>query len=337
MAATARRVVATPPSLCPTFHGAPRPTIIAIGATVPPVGTRARVASHSSAPATYSDPNPIVSDNVVAFNEDMEAVYRPLPMVESPPTTPTSGSRDSGPRCLICFEPKPFAPSTTPRCTHTTRVCEECLARHLQISVCDRGFTNVTCPVLSCREVLSYTDMKTVVKDQSVLDRYERLLLRRTLDKLPNFVWCKNPSCSSGQIHDSDSPCANVKCNACEEESCFKHDVPWHTGLSCSQYDAKMKQTGQAGKTRASENYISKNAKACPNPSCGRMIEKAHGCDHMTCMEPMGCGHEFCWCCLADYKPIHERGNHYHKRRCRHYDSRLKLAIKRALVWILRL
>ncbi|CAE6464003.1 unnamed protein product [Rhizoctonia solani] len=261
--------------------------------------------------------------------------FLPGPSRYELPSTPSSPAE---PRCMVCFEPKTLTAIGTSNCSHNSRVCEECLERHIEISVCDRGFTNVTCPLLSCNEVLSYEDILAGVNNKDVLSRYERLLLRRALDQLPNFVWCKNPQCSSGQFHDNDpTSCPNVKCNTCGHESCFVHDTPWHQGFTCSQYDSKMKRSAQAGKIRANETYISKHAKACPNPGCGRTIEKGYGCDHMTCMGPMGCGHEFCWCCLADYKPIHEQGSHLHKRRCRHYDSRLKLAMKRALVWILRL
>ncbi|KAG9087657.1 hypothetical protein FRC06_002439, partial [Ceratobasidium sp. 370] len=34
------------------------------------------------------------------------------------------------------------------------------------------------------------------------LERYEELLLRRLLQNEPNFVWCKNPACKSGQIYE---------------------------------------------------------------------------------------------------------------------------------------
>ena len=39
----------------------------------------------------------------------------------------------------------------------------------------------------------------------------------------------------------------------------------------------------------------------------------------MTCRRPGGCGHEFCWLCLADFQEIQEGGNAYHHTTCRHY------------------
>ena len=39
-----------------------------------------------------------------------------------------------------------------------------------------------------------------------------------------------------------------------------------------------------------------------PCPSCKKPIEKNQGCNHMTCPTASGgCGHEFCWICLAPW------------------------------------
>ena len=65
---------------------------------------------------------------------------------------------------------------------------------------------------------------------------------------------------------------------------------------------------------RATHSWIAQNCKKCPQCSC--RIEKASGCDHMTCTK---CRHEFCWSCLADYAAIRRDGNHRHDSSCKHY------------------
>ncbi|QRV72381.1 Serine/arginine repetitive matrix protein [Ceratobasidium sp. AG-Ba] len=75
----------------------------------------------------------------------------------------------------------------------------------------------------------------------------------------------------------------------------------------------------RAQEDRASQDLINRVAKTCPNKNCGRKIEKAEGCDHMTCRRPAGCGHEFCWICLASYDLIRRQGNHHHNPTCTHY------------------
>lgn len=51
-----------------------------------------------------------------------------------------------------------------------------------------------------------------------------------------NFIWC-TAGCGSGQIHDSDARHPIVSCLYCGQRSCFQHNVPWHEGLTCKEYD----------------------------------------------------------------------------------------------------
>mmetsp|Transcript_62783 Transcript_62783/g.53250 ORF Transcript_62783/g.53250 Transcript_62783/m.53250 type:complete len:90 (+) Transcript_62783:106-375(+) len=38
-------------------------------------------------------------------------------------------------------------------------------------------------------------------------------------------------------------------------------------------------------------------------PKCSQNIEKNSGCNHMTCQKSVGgCGHEFCWLCLKEWR-----------------------------------
>ncbi|KAL5637153.1 hypothetical protein ACGC1H_000964 [Rhizoctonia solani] len=109
-----------------------------------------------------------------------------------------------------------------------------------------------------------------------------------------------------------------VICGHCRARSCFRHQVPWHSGLTCEQYTNATKYKQE---NHASEEYIAKHAKRCPNPSCRCPILKIDGCDHMICHRPGGCGHEFCWACLAGYATIREQGNHHHGVDCPHYSE----------------
>ncbi|CAE6487568.1 unnamed protein product [Rhizoctonia solani] len=222
--------------------------------------------------------------------------------------------------CLICLDVPDAFPQNRPttRCAHSVTVCAPCLEQHISHAVLSQGLTTIACPDSSCRQNMEYADVIRGTKNaRACQDRYEALLLRRTLEAEPNFVWCKSANCNWGQVHESGANAPIVICQVCRARSCFTHNVPWHTGLTCAQYSAQ-----HAHKERdnaASEAYISQHAKQCPNPSCGRRIEKSEGCDHMTCRLPAGCGHEFCWVCLADYRPIRRDGNHHHNSTCRYY------------------
>ena len=61
-------------------------------------------------------------------------------------------------------------------------------------------------------------------------------------------------------------------------------------------WEAKNKSEGENAK------WLIVNTKQCPN--CHKYIEKNQGCNHMTCRkEAGGCGYEFCWICLGEWKP----------------------------------
>lgn len=51
-----------------------------------------------------------------------------------------------------------------------------------------------------------------------------------------NFFWCTS-GCGSGQIHESGQDQPIVICLHCNHRSCFHHNVAWHQGLTCDEYD----------------------------------------------------------------------------------------------------
>ena len=98
---------------------------------------------------------------------------------------------------------------------------------------------------------------------------------------MPNFAMCLDPGCSSGQIHDGGNDHPIMTCDTCHFKTCFTHMMPWHTGLTCSEYDAQQKERFE--QEAASEKFVSETSVICPNPNCGFRIYKYTGCDHMRC------------------------------------------------------
>ncbi|KAF8319085.1 hypothetical protein DL93DRAFT_2225496 [Clavulina sp. PMI_390] len=218
--------------------------------------------------------------------------------------------------CTVCRDEKPTgefpekAPTTS--CAHSPTVCTICLARHIEAEVNGKGDThNVNCP--SCRTRMQYNDIERAASKPTFV-RYDMLLLRNELRSMPDFRYCKKPTCGSGQIHEGGSDHPIMKCVGCKALSCFKHDVPWHYEMTCEDFDATLEADVNHAATRA---YVASQTKPCPE--CARPIEKNDGCDHMTCRRPGGCGHEFCWLCLAPFDAIAREGNHRHRPTCQYY------------------
>ncbi|KAJ3092380.1 hypothetical protein HK102_007986 [Quaeritorhiza haematococci] len=231
-------------------------------------------------------------------------------VVDTPPKPLTQ-------ECTICRDDKPPTsfPSSPPtsRCTHKPTICTTCLARHIEAEVNDKSnATHIRCPIVNCRVEMQHHEIQALATPP-VFHQFDQLLLKKALRELPDFRWCKRATCGSGQDHIGGRKYPIMTCAACHFRSCFTHDVPWHSGLTCTEFE----ETLDTERNRATRAYLDRRTKPCPR--CGRSIEKNGGCDHMTCRRPGGCGYEFCWLCLAPYERILRRGNHIHRTTCQYY------------------
>ncbi|KAG8737283.1 hypothetical protein FRC12_017210 [Ceratobasidium sp. 428] len=189
-------------------------------------------------------------------------------------TSRPSTSRQAIPTCSICLDLSDDLPRDPPtsNCTHKPTVCRTCLEQYVSHAVQSGGLTTFPCPDAECKQTMEYLDIKKGAgTNKQCLERYEALLVRRLLQNEPNFVWCKNPLCDSGQIHESGDASPVVVCKVCSAESCFKHDTPWHTGLTCGEYDNRRRNT-HAQADFDSYQYLERKTKICPNRRCGRRV-----------------------------------------------------------------
>lgn len=159
---------------------------------------------------------------------------------------------------------------------------------------------------------MNYDTIKHILEgnnDRKLFERYDLFICRHRLEQMPEFIWCSNPQCGAGQLNYGGEDNNIVACIRCHQKTCFTHKVPWHSGLTCAQYDLQGDKSNHA-----SLEWITQNTKQCSR--CHYRIEKNKGCDHMTCAK---CGYEFCWSCLADFNQIRKDGNHRHDPNCKHY------------------
>ena len=198
-------------------------------------------------------------------------------------------------------------------CRHLKRiVCNACTVQHVQIAFQITFTDDVFCPELGCTVRFDYSLVRMILTlrhDQTLVDRYERYVLHREIEKMDEFIWCSNPRCNVGQLHEGGASNRIVTCHSCRQKTCFVHKVRWHEGLTCDEYSHSI-----ATDDERSQRWILRNAKRCPR--CPYHIEKKDGCDHMTCT---WCRHQFCWSCLADFGPIRQDGSHRHQSSCKHY------------------
>ncbi|CAG8434092.1 5293_t:CDS:2 [Diversispora eburnea] len=190
--------------------------------------------------------------------------------------------------CSICVEEysKSNFQKITEKCTHNNNICNACVDKHISSKMNDKGDIVIYCPYDGCGNEFEFNDVKRIVT-KKVFERYDTLTLRKTLQNMPEFKWCKNASCGSGQIHFEGDNAPIMTCEACNSKSCYTHDVPWHEDKTCAEYEEYRQ-----GADAATTDYLQQKTKACPK--CGIKIEKNEGCNHMTCTIS-SCKYEFCW------------------------------------------
>ncbi|KAI1467603.1 uncharacterized protein F4812DRAFT_430138 [Daldinia caldariorum] len=195
--------------------------------------------------------------------------------------------------CTICNEEKrvsemPNRRKTTADCDHDATACKRCLGRWIGSRLGETPWDRILCP--ECPQFLKYEDVRALAS-REVLKKYDVLATKALLSSIPEFMWCLHLGCEYGQINPAG--CSKAKCQGCKRSLCVRHNVPWHRGETCDEYDKRTRRHRK--NEEASERKIQEMSKPCPG--CERNIDKYSGCDHVTCP----CGHQWCWVCFQPY------------------------------------
>ncbi|CAE8721383.1 unnamed protein product [Polarella glacialis] len=135
--------------------------------------------------------------------------------------------------------------------------------------------------------------------------------LRTSFESTGRGQSCGRAACEpSGGARGSEVSCL------CGTRWCFGCGADAHLPVSC---DTVKKWEDKNKDSAGDASWIKAHAKLCPK--CDNPIEKNGGCMHMTCQKPGGCGHEFCWICMREWKG---------HTTCNAIDSAISLAKERA-------
>ena len=214
--------------------------------------------------------------------------------------------------CEICFTA--LQGSKCIKVAHCGHVhCSECLRHHITTKITDGDVTKIECPSAECdSEILPSVIKDLVPKD--LFERYDKLLLQRTLDTMRDIVYCPRPTCRCVTVRDETNM---GQCPSCLFCFCLLCKRAWHGVAACRLLPDDLKQLRETWETLGDEErqhlqaqygknlqsafqeydsykWIDSNAKKCP--VCSANIEKTHGCNKMTCTH---CNGNFCWLCDA--------------------------------------
>lgn len=224
--------------------------------------------------------------------------------------------------CGICFSEKLGAACLCfKECQHV--YCKACMSEYFQIQIKDGNVQCLNCPEPKCSSVATPLQVKQLVGEE-LFARYDRLLLQSSLDLMADVVYCPRVSCGTPVMVEPDSTMGI--CSGCQYAFCTLCKMGYHGVSHCklpteelrdlrdeylsASVEGKKFMEQRFGKKviqRAveesfSRDWLDENCKNCPR--CGTNIQKADGCNKMTCTS---CKQYFCWLCLG----VLSRGNPY--------------------------
>jgi hypothetical protein len=144
-------------------------------------------------------------------------------------------------QCQVCYDEKPerhFNTKYSSRCYHKERsICDDCVYQHIKQTFGKMCTDDVRCPELNCSIVFKYEAVQTILsnnKDRKLLEKYDRFVLQRQLEKMNEFIWCAH-GCGMGQLNEGQDGNNIVTCVKCHKKTCFTHKTEWHEGITCNQ------------------------------------------------------------------------------------------------------
>ncbi|KAF3702799.1 E3 ubiquitin-protein ligase RNF19A [Channa argus] len=208
------------------------------------------------------------------------------------------------PLCLLS-QPRCQFPRLT-SCSH--RACSDCLRQYLRIEISESR-VGIACP--QCPETLAPLDVRAILDDRALLERFEEYQLRRFLAADPDTRWCPAPDCSYAVIAYGCAECPKLSCGreGCDTEFCYHCRQLWHPNQTCDQA-RRQRARHTSGGNDASTLYVfneepggdAEEIKACPR--CGAYIMKTNdgSCNRMNCTV---CACQFCWLCMQEITDMH--------------------------------
>lgn len=207
------------------------------------------------------------------------------------------------PLCLLS-QPRAHFPRLS-SCQH--RACTDCLRQYLRIEISESR-VGIACP--QCPEALALPDVRAILDDGALLERFEEFQLRRFLAADPDTRWCPAPDCSYAVIAYGCAECPKLSCGreGCETEFCYHCRQLWHPDQTCDQA-RRQRARHTSGANDVSTLYVfneepgdAEEIKPCPR--CGAYIMKTNdgSCNRMNCTV---CACQFCWLCMQEITDVH--------------------------------
>ena len=193
-------------------------------------------------------------------------------------------TNESSNDCQICFDTINSHDSYILKCKHI--FCKRCLKDYLKEAIENGKVNMISCPDQDCQVEFPESQIRDLCSVE-LYEKFTKFKKNIEVNISKDHRWCPERNC--GRVIENRSGNPHATC-VCGFEMCFKCGQEWHPGISCKKHFEKL-HVGW-----------SKDRKIQKCPKCNVRIEKAEGCNHMTCSL---CNYEWCWICGMKYSDIH--------------------------------
>ncbi|XP_044262948.1 E3 ubiquitin-protein ligase RNF19A-like [Tribolium madens] len=185
-------------------------------------------------------------------------------------------------------------------CGH--RACIPCLQQYLKVEITESRVC-ISCP--ECTELIHPNEIRGIIDDVTLFEKYEDFMVRRVLAIEPDARWCPAPDCGFAVIASECASCPKLKClrPGCDSYFCYHCKAEWHPNQTCDAARAQRSPNIRSSSiTYSQDSQHRDDIKPCPR--CQVLIVKMDdgSCNHMMCAV---CGAEFCWLCMKEISDLH--------------------------------
>lgn len=155
----------------------------------------------------------------------------------------------------------------------------------------------VPCPGVDCTNTIASAECELLLSESpGDVALFRQVEAEASIPSERRF-YCPNPVCSAPLLLDAPAePNDPLYCAACGSKVCAFCRTVWHKGASCDEYQALPDTLRQPEDLALLHEARRQRWRQCAQ--CEFMIERAEGCNHMTCK----CGFEFCYACGTPWK-----------------------------------